>query len=75
IAVNKIPNIRGALVRSAGDAESGVRHNNANVITIGADTTNFLKAKKIIKTFLNSEFEGGRHSRRVEIIKRIESGK
>ena len=41
------------------------RHNNANVLCLGADFTTSSQAKKIVKTFFTTKFEGGRHKRRV----------
>ncbi len=72
IAVNKIPGIRAALCYNQRAAALSRRHNDANVLVLGAK---FVKAKEIqpiIRTFLNSKFEGGRHLRRVNQIRDIE---
>ena len=49
-----------------------VRHNNANIITIGARVVGSELAKMIVDSFFNAEFEGGRHARRVDKITAIE---
>lgn len=65
IAVNRFKGIRGALCRSKKDAELARSHNNANVLVLGADECP-RKRKQIIQTFLNTQFSGGRHQKRVE---------
>ncbi len=72
IAVNKIPGIRAALCYNRQAALLSRQHNDANVLVLGAK---FVKAKDIqsvITTFLNAKFEGGRHLRRVNQIRKIE---
>lgn len=69
IAVNRFPNIRGALCRTSKNAYFSRLHNNANVIVLGGrDKLTCFNYKKIIKTFLNTQFEGGRHQRRIDLI-------
>jgi len=46
-------------------------HNNANVLAIGSRLTSWEKAKEILEEFLSSEFQGGRHQRRVDKIHEI----
>ncbi|NLB34622.1 MAG: ribose 5-phosphate isomerase B [Elusimicrobia bacterium] len=75
IAANKIKGVRAALVRTAEDAEITVKHNNSNVICLGRDRTSPEEAIKILKAFLDAEFEGGRHARRVEQISKLEEEK
>lgn len=72
IAANKVKGIRAALCMSAELAEMSRRHNDANVLCLGARYIDFERAKSIIKIFLSTEFEGGRHERRVQEIKDIE---
>jgi len=72
IAANKIPGIRAAVCGDCFSAEMTRRHNDANIIAIGARVTGSGLALKIIEQFLNTEFEGGRHVRRVEMITRLE---
>ncbi|MBU6339331.1 MAG: ribose 5-phosphate isomerase B [Rickettsiales bacterium] len=66
IAANRFQNIRAALCHNIKSAKLARAHNNANVLCLGA---RFIKAKSalsLVKTFLNTEFEGGRHATRVE---------
>ncbi|MBU6303110.1 MAG: ribose 5-phosphate isomerase B [Verrucomicrobia bacterium] len=65
IAANKVPGIRAALVHTVGEAGMCRRHNDANVLCLGGSETGFETAKEIVETFLRTEFEGGRHERRV----------
>lgn len=70
IAANRHKGIRAALCRSKKDAMLSRQHNNANVLVICAGGC-CLKRKQIIHTFLNTEFEGGRHLKRVEKLDEI----
>ncbi|MHC8509518.1 MAG: ribose 5-phosphate isomerase B [Rhodospirillales bacterium] len=70
IAANRHPHIRAALAHDALSAEMTRRHNDANVICFGARMTGADVAKHALKIFLNTEFEGGRHARRVEKLSR-----
>jgi RpiB/LacA/LacB family sugar-phosphate isomerase len=65
IAANKVPGVRAALVLDEYMAELARRHNNANVLCLGARETDPETAKRIINAFLNARFEGGRHDRRL----------
>ncbi len=65
IAANKIHGVRAALVDSEQAAALARQHNDANVICLGAAHTPPDAAKKIVESFLNAHFEGGRHERRV----------
>lgn len=66
IAVNRFEKARCALCYSTEGAEMARRHNDANVLALGSRMTDLETARKIVDTFLKSEFEGGRHARRVE---------
>lgn len=68
IAANKISGIRAALCTNEICARLAREHNNANIIAFGARVTGVDLAKSCLKTFLSAEFEGGRHSRRVNKI-------
>lgn len=70
IAANKVKGIRCALCTSVTMAELARRHNNANMLALGGRTTDEETALKIVKTWLDTEFEGGRHERRVEQLNR-----
>ncbi len=74
IAVNKLPGVRGALVHDDITAEVSRRHNDANVICLSADLLGQRLIEQIVDIFLATEFEGGRHSRRVAKITAIEAG-
>ena len=73
-AANKVKGIRAALVHDEIGAEVSRRHNDANVICIPADMIGVRVVEQIILTWLRTEFEGGRHERRVQKIKAIETG-
>lgn len=62
---NKYPQIRAALCWSEEIARLAREHNNANIITLSARTTEPDLAIKMVRIFLNTKFEGGRHQRRV----------
>lgn len=66
IAANKVDGIRCALVSEPLSAELSRRHNDANVLAMGGRLIGKQMAEKIVDVFLNTEFEGGRHERRVK---------
>ena len=68
ICANKFEGVRAALVNNIDSASLTRRHNNSNVICIGAKFTNANDAIEFIKVFINTPFEGGRHERRVNMI-------
>jgi ribose 5-phosphate isomerase B len=68
IVANKHNGVRAANVESAEAATMARAHNNANVLAVGARLTAWEKVPEIVKTFLSTKFEGGRHQRRVEKI-------
>jgi len=75
IAANKVKGVRAARVCTVKDAEMTKRHNNANVLCLGADTgVDEDLAKGIITAWLEVEFEGGRHERRIGKITEFENG-
>ena len=65
IAANKVKGIRCAHCTDSLSAEMTRRHNDANVLALGAGITGPNLAKRVVEVFLNTEFEGGRHARRV----------
>lgn len=65
-AVNRFKGIRGARLTSVDDAYLAKKHNNANVLLFGGRQLNIDEAKKIIDTFLSTEYEGGRHQSRID---------
>lgn len=74
IAANKVPGVRAALVHDEFGAELSRRHNNANVLCLSGDTLSMKIIGLIVQTWINTDFEGGRHERRVSKIGLIEQG-
>ena len=74
IAANKVPGIRAALGVNDAQVRLARSHNNANVLTLGATLVDLETAARLAKIFLETEFEGGRHARRVDKIAAIERG-
>lgn len=72
IAANKVKGIRCALCGDPLSAEMARRHNDANMLAMGAGITGGNLAERIVEVFLNTEFEGGRHARRVGLITDME---
>lgn len=72
IAANKVEGVRAALAFNADEVEFTRRHNNANVLTMGARYTNLEQAEEFVDVFLKTPFEGGRHQRRVDKIATLE---
>lgn len=72
LAANRFEGIRAACVSDVYSAKMSRNHNNANVLCIGARVIGDEVAKLIIKTFLENEFEAGRHQRRVDKIMAFE---
>jgi len=68
IVANRHKNVRAALCHSSKSTILSRKHNNANVITLGARLTTKNVALKYIDKFIKTDFEGGRHSRRVKKI-------
>jgi ribose 5-phosphate isomerase B len=73
IVANKHKGVRAAACESVAAADLSRRHNNANVLCIGERITEWGTAEKMIKVFLETEFEGGRHERRVNKIHSLTS--
>ncbi len=72
IVANKFPGIRAALIRNPEIAKLTREHNDTNVLALGAGVTPLTTAKEIVKIWLTTEPEGGRHQRRIEQIALIE---
>lgn len=73
MAANKVPGVRAALCYDYATAVNSREHNNANVLTLGAGLIGINLAQQILKTWLSTEFGGGRHARRVDKISAIEA--
>ena len=74
IVAGKVKGIRVCTCSDVYSAELSKRHNNSNVLTMGALVVGTEKAKMIARSWLTAEFEGGRHQRRIDMIGRIENG-
>ena len=68
IAANKIKDVRAALCTTIEHAEMSRKHNDANVLAVGARFTSFQDIKLITKMWFSTDFEGGRHLRRINKI-------
>ena len=68
IAANKVAGVRAANCRDLIDAELSRRHNDANVLCLSADLIGEELIEKLVRTWLQTDFEGGRHARRIEKI-------
>lgn len=73
IAANKVRGVRAALVHQAYEAQMCRRHNDANIICFGANIIGPAVACEAVKAFLETDFEGGRHQRRVDKIMALEA--
>ena len=73
IAANKIRDIRCAHCADPLEAELTRRHNDANMMAIGAGFTGEKLAERMVEVFLSTDFEGGRHARRVDKIMALEA--
>lgn len=72
IAANKIKGVRCAHCADSFQAELTRRHNNANMLALGAGFTGRDMARRIVEVFLSTEFDGGRHARRVGKVMDLE---
>ena len=72
ITANKVKGIRCALCSDPLSAEMTRRHNDANMLAMGAGIVGPKLAERIVEVFLNTAFEGGRHARRVGLITEME---
>ncbi len=72
MVANKVPGVRAALAYDLSSANNSREHNDANVLTLGAGLIGENLAKQIVKTWLSTEFGGGRHQPRVNKITAVE---
>ena len=72
IAANKVKGVRAALVQNEEQAKLSRAHNDANMLILGSGFVKQALVQKIINAWLNAEFEGGRHARRINKIKDYE---
>jgi ribose 5-phosphate isomerase B len=73
IVANKFPGVRAAPCHDDLSAEMSRRHNDLNVLCLSADMLGEKLIDRMVEIWLNTEFEGGRHARRVEKIQQVES--
>jgi len=73
VAANKVPGVRAAPCHDLVTAEMSRRHNDANVLCLSADLLGEEMIERIVKLWLDTPFEGGRHARRVDKIMRYEA--
>jgi ribose 5-phosphate isomerase B len=68
IAVNRFKGIRGALCRDIEDAKMSRLHNDSNILCLGGRRNSIEEIKEIVDTWLITEFEGGRHQTRIDLL-------
>ena len=73
MAANKVPGVRGGVIRDVQDAEMTRRHNDANVACFGERFTEPDVAVEALRVFLETDFDGGRHEVRVEKLARLDA--
>ena len=73
IVANKVRGVRAVNAHDPEEAEMSRRHNDANVLTLAGRRLSTEQAEPIVETFLTTEFEGGRHQRRVDGIGSVEA--
>jgi ribose 5-phosphate isomerase B len=73
LAANKVRGVRAALCNCLYTARMAREHNDANVLSIGGRVVGIGLAEEIVRTFATTEFEGGRHQRRVDQITALEA--
>ncbi len=74
LAANKVKGIRAAVCSEPYSARLTRAHNNANIIAFGARVVGPSMAEMIVEEFLTTEYEGGRHQKRIDMISAIENG-
>lgn len=73
LAANKVKGIRAVVCSDCFSAEMSRKHNDANILSLGGRVVGFGLARKIVDIWLNTDFEGGRHQRRVDMLMNIEN--
>jgi ribose 5-phosphate isomerase B len=75
IAANKVPGIRAATAHDAMTARLAREHNDANVLTLGARVLDDTRALEVVREFLDAQFAGGRHQRRIDKISEMDQAR
>jgi ribose 5-phosphate isomerase B len=73
IAANKVDGVRAINAHDPDEAEMARRHNDANVVTLSGSRVEPQAAHEIVRAFLATDFEGGRHAQRVDQIRELEA--
>ena len=73
LSANKVDGIRAAVCSEPYSARLSKEHNNSNIIAFGARVVGVDMAKNIVKEWLDAEYQGGRHEKRLELITKIEN--
>ena len=74
IAANKVKGIRAAVCSEPYSAKLSKEHNDSNIIAFGSRVVGIGLAKMIVKEWIDAKFQGGRHSKRISLIEKIENG-
>lgn len=74
IVANKFSGVRAALVHDSFTAQMAKEHNNANVLVLGGRILSVEKGVELVKVWLDTEYEGGRHQKRLDKISLVEQG-
>ena len=74
IAANKYPGVRAAPCNDEVTAEIARRHNDLNVLCLSADLLSPRAVERMVQVWMDTEFEGGRHARRLEKVHKLEEG-
>lgn len=72
IVANRIAGVRAALCYNVKAARLSREHNDSNILVLGSGFVNTVLAKRILSIWLNTQFQGGRHRRRLNLLKKIE---
>ena len=72
MVANKVPGVRASMCYDVSTASNAREHNDANVLTLGGQLIGTNLAKQIVKTWLTTDFGGGRHAKRVNKIVEVE---
>ncbi len=72
IVANRLPRVRAALCYNIKAARLSREHNDSNILVLGSTFVNTGLAKRILNTWLNTQFQGGRHQRRLNQLRKIE---
>ena len=74
LAANKVDGIRAVVCSESYSARMARLHNNANIVALGARVVGEAVAQQIVDAFLTTDYEGGRHQKRIDMLTEIEKG-